>query len=212
MTSQLFWHGYAVGLLAAIPLGPMGMMCLQRTLTHGRKTGLVFASGLALAAAIWCVAAAQGLSVLSQLMVGWETIAMIALGGFLVVAGITGLVRGRRQMRGASAPSGGTLAGHFLTSLAGVLFNPITFVTMTAVLAIFGGSHRNYGVGGMASLAVAVFSGGMTVWLALTQGVALMRERLGESGGGRISLVLNGGVLLLGIVYIIRPLIPQMTG
>ncbi|MCU0786744.1 MAG: hypothetical protein MUC91_00900, partial [Verrucomicrobia bacterium] len=60
--------------------------------------------------------------------------------------------------------------------------------------------------------AVAVFSGGMTVWLALTQGVALMRERLGESGGGRISLVLNGGILLLGIVYIIRPLIPQMTG
>jgi threonine/homoserine/homoserine lactone efflux protein len=212
MTSQLFWQGYAVGLLAAIPLGPMGMVCLQRTLTQGRTAGLVSASGLTLAAALWCVAAAQGLSAFAGFLAGRKTVCMIALGGFLVVAGAIGLVQGRRRIESPPVSSYGTLAGHFFTSLAGVLFNPITFLTMTAVLAILGGSREGSGFGGMAWLAVAVFAGGMSVWLALTQGVTLMRDRLGKNGGLRVSLVLNGGILLLGIIYIVRPLIPQMTG
>ena len=212
MTSQIIYQGFAVGFLAAIPLGPMGMICVQRTLSQGRLAGMISATGLTLAAAFWCVVAAQGLSVVASFVSGHETSAMVVLGGFLVAAGIGGLMKGRRKACGTSFNACGTMAGHFVTSLVGVLLNPITFVTMTAVLAVLGGVQKNPGVQGLTWLAAAVFMGGMVLWVAITQGVTLLRNRLGESGGLRISQALNGCILVLGIIYLVRPLLPQLAG
>ena len=212
MTSHLIWQGFAVGFLAAVPLGPMGMVCVQRTLSHGRLAGLVSALGLTLAAAFWCVVAAQGLSTVATLYSGREAAAMGVLGGFLVLAGLVGLLRGRRQMQSIGPNNCSTLAGHFLTSLAGVILNPVTFITMTAVLAILGGGHKNLGAEGLTWLAVAVFAGGMVLWVAITQGVTMMRDRLGDQGGWRISQALNASIILLGIVYLVRPFLPPLMG
>lgn len=212
MTSHFFYQGFAIGFLAAIPLGPMGMICVQRTLTQGRMAGMVSATGLTLAAAFWCVVAAQGLSVVARFFSGHETACMVALGVFLTLAGLSGLIKGQRQARVSASNGYGTLASHFLTSLVGVLLNPITFVTMTAVLAILGGVQKHPGFQGLTWLAAAVFMGGMILWLGITQGVTLLRNRLGEEGGLRISQVLNGCIVVLGIVYLVRPLFPQMMG
>lgn len=212
MTSHILWQGIAVGFLAAVPLGPMGMVCVQRTLAHGRRAGLVSASGLTVAASFWCVVAAQGLSAVASLVAGREAMATFALGGFLVLAGLIGLGKGRKQIQLPSCAARGTLVGHFVTSFLGVILNPITFVTMTAALAILGGVRQAAGIENMAWLAVAVCVGGMMVWLAITHGVTVMRDRLGESGGVRINQVLNSCILLLGLVYLVRPLLPHMMG
>jgi hypothetical protein len=92
------------------------------------------------------------------------------------------------------------------------LFNPITFVTMTAVLAILGGVEAKLDARELASLAAAAFVGGMTVWFCITHGIALMRDRLGQSGGARVSEALNYCILLLGVIYVIRPFLPDAMG
>lgn len=212
MTSQLVWQGFAVGVLAAIPLGPMGMVCVQRTLQYGRSAGLASAGGLTLAATVWCVVAAQGLSAVTGLVAGHRTLLTMALGLFLIVAGVAGLARGRRQVEPLSSSAYGSLAVQFTSSLLGVLFNPITFVTMTAVLAILGGVGAKLGPPGLASLAFAVFVGGMTVWLCITHSLALMRDRLGQNGGDRVSKALNCCILVLGVIYVVRPFLPGALG
>ncbi len=183
----------------------MGMVCVQRTLDHGRLCGLVSACGLTVAAAFWCVVAAQGLSRVAELVAGREPFFMVGLGVFLVVAGILGLIRGSRPAEQGAPNCCGRLASQFVSSLLGVLLNPITFLTMTAVLAILGGIPARLNVQDMASLAVAVFLGGMTLWLGITYGVGLMKARLGQTGGERLSKVLNGVILVLGLVYVARP-------
>ena len=212
MSSHLFYQGLVVGFLAAIPLGPMGMICVQRTFAQGRAAGIASATGLTLAASFWCVVAAQGLSVVSQLFVGRESLAQVLLGLFLISAGTAGLLRGRDQLRVSSSRPNGTLTSHFVTSLMGVILNPVTFVTMTAVLAVMGGVQRNPGVQGLTWLGVAVFVGGMTLWLIITQGIAVLRCHLGERSGLRLNQVLNCCILLLGVVYLIRPFMTQTTG
>lgn len=212
MMSHLVWQGFAVGVLAAFPLGPMGMVCVQRTLQQGRIAGLTSACGLTVAAALWCVVAAQGLSAMAEVVAGNQTLFTIGLGLFLVAAGVAGLARGRRQVEPVSSRAYGSLVAQFVSSLLGVLFNPITFVTMTAVLAILGGVEAKPGSQGLASLGAAVFVGGMTVWFCITQSIALMRDRLGQSGGARLSKALNYCILLLGVIYVIRPFLHDATG
>ena len=212
MSSHLVWQGFAVGFLAAIPLGPMGMVCVQRTLNHGRLSGLASACGLTIAAAFWCVVAAQGLSIVEERIAGRETIFTIALGVFLVAAGVSGLILGGRRSEPLPRRAYGSLARQFVSSLLGVVLNPITFVTMTAVLAILGGVRADLGLSGMATLVGASFVGGMTVWLCLTQGVAMMRDRLGEGSGSMISKVLSCCILLLGLAYMVRPFLPDAMG
>lgn len=212
MTPSFVWQGFVVGFLAAVPLGPMGMVCVQRTLAYGRVSGLVSACGLTLAAAFWCVVAAQGLSSVEALIAGHETIFTLALGIFLLVAGAAGLARGGYPVAPLPRNAFGSLAGQFASSLLGVALNPITFVTMTAVLAILGGVGVRLGVNGMVGLAGAAFAGGMTVWLCITQGIVFMRDRLGVGGGAWISRTLNGCLLVLGVVYIVRPFLPDVVG
>ena len=212
MTSHLVWQGFAVGCLAAIPLGPMGMVCVQRTLTFGRLSGLASACGLTIAAAFWCVAAAQGLRNVAGLLAGREWVFTAVLGLFLVVVGVLGLVRGRREVKPPPRNALGSLASQFGSSLLGVAFNPVTFVTMTAALAILGGVRADLDASGMIGLAAAVFAGGMTVWLLITQGIVVMRNHLGESAGAWISMALNCFILIVGVAYMIRPFLPDAVG
>ena len=87
-----------------------------------------------MAAALWCVVAAQGLSTVAELVAVHKTLFTLGLGVFLVAAGVSGLARGEQQARQGTSNQGGTLAAQFVSSLVGVLFNPVTFITMTAVL------------------------------------------------------------------------------
>jgi len=190
----------------------MGMICVQRTLDQGRFAGLTSACGLTLAAAFWCVVAAQGLSTMADLLAGHETISTIGLGLFLVAAGVGGVTRSSRAVVPASSHGCGSLLAQFVSSSFGVLLNPITFVTMTAALAILGGVSSSPGVQGLVILGVMAFVGGMTVWLGVTYSIALMKTRLGEVGGSRLSRALNYCILCLGVIYMIRPFLPDATG
>jgi hypothetical protein len=167
---------------------------------------------LTLAAAFWCVVAAQGLSTVAAVVAGHENAFTVALGGFLVLAGVLGLVRGQRIKQSTRRVSGVSLAGQFVSSLLGVILNPITFVTMTAVLAILGGVNADLGMQGMAGLALGVLLGGMTLWVGITYGVALMKHRFGVEGGAVLSKGLNCCILLLGLAYLVRPLLPHGAG
>ncbi|MCU0770235.1 MAG: hypothetical protein MUE94_00500 [Verrucomicrobia bacterium] len=149
---------------------------------------------------------------MTRLVAGHEMMLTVGLGLFLVAVGIWGMTRCGRTVEMGSGNDYGSLAAQFVSSLLGVILNPVTLVTMTAVLAVLGGVQARLGVEGMAGLAVAVFLGGMTLWLGITQGVAFMGARLGESGGERLGRILNGCILALGVVYLIRPLLSEVVG
>lgn len=145
-------------------------------------------------------------------MVGREAILTFALGVFLVAAGGWGLVQGRQESQSSSPIACTSLAGQFTSSLLGVALNPITFLTMTAVLAMLGGIQAHLGRQGMAGLAGGVFLGGMTVWVCITCGIGLMRGRLGEGSRVCLSQFLNGAIVILGVAYMVRPFLPEAMG
>jgi threonine/homoserine/homoserine lactone efflux protein len=72
MDHSFFLRGLAIGFSIAAPVGPIGVLCIRRTLVQGRLCG--FASGLGAAtadAAYGCIAG-FGLTAVSNLMVRWR--------------------------------------------------------------------------------------------------------------------------------------------
>lgn len=201
MTIKLFCQGFAVGVLAAIPLGPMGMLCVQRTLTYGRRSGLVSASGLAVAAALWCLIAVKSLGLVADKLSLESNVFKLGLGLFLVAAAVGGWARGHRP-KNLRIGKGG-MVGQFLSSLVVVMTNPITLVTLTAVLAVLGVVRVDLGVRGGLALMAAVFFGGMTLWVVVAQLLNLLRHRLGPAGCARINWSLNLVIFLMGVGYLL---------
>jgi threonine/homoserine/homoserine lactone efflux protein len=84
-----FLTGIALGLSIAAPVGPIGVLCIRRTLTNGRLTGFISGMGAAVADALYGALAAFGLSAVMNFLTGLHLV--LHLGGslFLIYLGIT---------------------------------------------------------------------------------------------------------------------------
>jgi threonine/homoserine/homoserine lactone efflux protein len=72
MYMDLFFEGIIIGFAIAAPVGPIGVLCIRRTLAEGRASGLVSGLGAATADAIYASVAALGLAFVTNLLVGGE--------------------------------------------------------------------------------------------------------------------------------------------
>jgi len=174
--TALFVRGLAVGFAIAAPVGPIGVLCIRRTLADGRATGFVSGLGAATADAAYGAVAALGLTAISGLLVrqsGWLRL----LGGlFLCYLGVRTFLS-RPAERGAAAQGRGLL-GAYLSTLALTLTNPTTILSFVAVFAGLGLASGAGGYAGAGVMVSGVFLGSAAWWLILSGGVGLCRSRL----------------------------------
>lgn len=178
MDFSLLTRGLMLGFAIAAPVGPIGVLCIRRTLTSGRATGFVSGLGAATADAIYGTVAALGLSAVSSLLLGQQRWLALLGGLFLLYLGARTLVS-RPAEQAAQASGGAGLLGAYLSTLALTITNPATIL---AFLGVFAGLGLASGAGGSAEgaalLVAGVFCGSALWWLLLSGGVSLLRGRL----------------------------------
>ena len=190
---QLFCKGLVVGFSIAAPVGPIGLLCIRRTLAEGRLRGLATGLGAAAADAVYGAVAGLGLTAVSGFLVGQQLWLGLGGGVFLCYLGVRTFLS-PPTTRAAAAADGG-LAGAFLSTFVLTLTNPLTILSFVAVFAGLG-LGGGAGGGGAAALVAGVFAGSCAWWLLLSGAVALLRTRLGPVwmlGINRVS-----GALLFG--------------
>jgi threonine/homoserine/homoserine lactone efflux protein len=171
-----FLKGLVIGFLIAAPVGPIGVLCIRRTLAEGRVTGLVTGLGAATADAAYGAVAAFGLTFVSNFLIR-QQIGLRLLGGlFLCYLGVRTLLA--RAGGKPAAARGAGLIGAYTSTLFLTLTNPMTILSFAAIFAGF-----SVGIGGRsyraaAVLVVGVFLGSALWWLLLSGGVSLIRTRL----------------------------------
>ncbi len=173
-------RGLVMGFSIAAPVGPIGALCIRRTLTDGRASGFVSGLGAATADAIYGSIAAFGLKAVADGLTSQQTWLRWAGGLFLVYLGVRTLIS-RPSERTAVAPSG-SLAGAYLSTFFLTVTNPMTILSFAGVFAGLGlgGATGRYAA---ASLMVGgVFAGSALWWLMLSGGVGLFREALVRPG------------------------------
>lgn len=80
--------GWAIGLVAAVPIGPVNLICIRRTLQFGRLYGFMSGLGAALGDGLFACIAGFSLTAISQLIAGYSTPLQIIGGIMLVVIGV----------------------------------------------------------------------------------------------------------------------------
>lgn len=177
MDMSLLVRGLIIGFSIAAPVGPIGVLCIRRTLADGRAIGLVSGLGAATADALYGCVAGFGLTGISAFLVGQQTWLRLIGGLFLLLLGVkTFLSRPATE----PAPSRGHgLAAAYATTFMLTLTNPVTILAFVAIFAGVGlvragGTHLS-----AATLVAGVFLGSACWWLTLSTGVSLLRERFG---------------------------------
>jgi threonine/homoserine/homoserine lactone efflux protein len=200
-----FLRGLVVGFSIAAPVGPIGVLCIRRTLAQGRAVGLVTGLGAATADATYGAVAAFGLTVVSSFLLaqrGW----LQAIGGaFLLYLGARTWLA-PPAMTAASAKGRG-LGGAYASTFVLTLTNPTTILSFVAVFAGLGLASAGGDARAAATLVAGVFLGSAAWWLILSTGVSLFRERLNLAGlrwVNRISGTIIAGFGLLALASLLR--------
>lgn len=195
---ELLVRGLALGFAIAAPVGPIGVLCIRRTLADGRLIGFVSGLGAATADAFYGAVAAFGLTVVANLLVGQHIWVRLIGGLFLCYLGLRILLRRPATQPAQTAPvpvAHRGLAGAYISTLALTLTNPATILTFAAIFAGLG-LAGTAGHAGAALLVLGVFLGSALWWLILSGGVALLRARFTARAMRAVNLV--SGLLLLG--------------
>jgi threonine/homoserine/homoserine lactone efflux protein len=170
---SLFLRGLIIGISIAVPVGPIGILCIRRTLSDGKLAGFLSGLGAATADMIYGAIAAFGLTVIMDLLIDQADWLKLLGGLFLLYLGVRTFVSKRADQPAQSDRKG--LVGAYLSTLFLTLTNPMTIISF---LAIFAGTMPRGTQDSPYTLVAGVFAGSAFWWLALSFGIGLMRERL----------------------------------
>jgi len=193
MELGLFIRGLIIGFSIAAPVGPIGVLCIRRTLADGRASGFLSGLGAATADALYGCVAGFGLTVISGFLVDQRFWIQLIGGIFLLALGIKTL-RSVPAERAAAA-SGTGLAASYASTLLLTLTNPMTILSFAGIFAALGVADTGGDFSAAALLVLGVFVGSAAWWLLLSGGVGLLREKL-SSGVLRWTNRLSGAILL----------------
>jgi len=176
MDFSLLLKGLVMGFSIAAPVGPVGLLCIRRTLAKGRLSGLVSGLGAASADGLYGLLAGLGIGALAEWLVSGQTWLRLGGGILLILLGLQTFFSQPAQTP-ASASSRGLLGDYFST-LALTLSNPLTILSFAAVFASLGLSSQGAYSRAVAGLVTGVFCGSAAWWLLLSGAVGLLRERI----------------------------------
>jgi threonine/homoserine/homoserine lactone efflux protein len=207
MDTALFWRGLVVGFAIAAPVGPIGLLCIQRTLNYGQWIGLATGLGAATADAIYGLVAGLGLTAVSSFLSGQRLWLGLVGGLFLCYLGVQTFLA-KPAERAANAPLQGGYWGAYGSTLLLTLTNPMTIFSFMAVFAGLGLAAETSQAGSLSAaiLVAGVFLGSALWWLLLSGGTAFLRSWINRATlvwvnrVAGVILVGFGGYLLLGLM------------
>jgi threonine/homoserine/homoserine lactone efflux protein len=199
----LFFTAAGVGLAVAAPVGPMGMLCIRRTLTEGPRAGLAIGVGIASGDAIYGLVAALGMVSVSQFMLAYDKPLHLVAGLFLLYLGIRTFLQkpadDAAAMNGASA---GT-ARAFASSLLLTLTNPQTIIMFAALFATLA-PRGPFSSSVALTTVLGVFCGSIAWWCVLVAMVSGARHALGARVRRLIDRVAGFALAAFGVAEIRR--------
>jgi threonine/homoserine/homoserine lactone efflux protein len=172
---DIFLRGLLIGFSIAAPVGPIGVLCIKRTLAEGRLAGFLSGMGAASADMFYGAVAAFGLTVVQELLLGQSYWLRLVGGIFLLYLGLKTFLS-RPAEQAASASRGG-LFGAYLTTFFLTITNPITILSFLAIFAGLRLGETNGDSLSASFMVLGVFLGSAAWWLALSTGVSFLRDK-----------------------------------
>lgn len=193
-----FIKGFGIGFTVAAIVGPIGLLCIRRTITEGQAVGLAIGLGAALADAAYGLIAGLGLTFISDFLLDHQVALRFFGSIFLLYLGITTFLE--KPIEKAAAVS-----GRALPKLVGSIFlltlsNPVTILSFAAIFAGLGigADGLNYLMAFL--LVFGVFLGSMVWFTLLTTALRFVRTKINVAVIGIINKISGALITGFGIV------------
>ena len=172
------FRGMLIGLMVSVPLGPMGVLIIQKTLHKGALSGFIAGMGAACADLFYATVAAFGLGFVINTIKTHEVILQIVGGIFLLIMGLNiYFANPLKQIKARRRVTKKGLLGDFLSLFFLTVSNPVTVVVFMAVFAgmsVFGESSSMLGE---LLVVMGVLLGGGVWWYTLSTLVNIFRKK-----------------------------------
>lgn len=191
--SSFLGRGIIIGFAIAVPVGPIGILCIRRTLTYGHLSGLLTGLGAATADAMYGCVAGFGLMLVVNVLQDYAVWLSLLGGLYLCYLGVkTFLSYPAEETADVSATN---LLGAYASTVFLTLTNPATILSFMTVFAGVGLVRAEGNYLSASFLVLGVFLGSAMWWLLLSGGVGLLRDRFNL----RVMLWLNriSGLILI---------------
>lgn len=200
---MLFFQGLIIGFAISAPIGPIGLLCIQRTLQDGFKEGLVTGMGAVTADNIYGLMAVFSLTAISSFLISFQFWLRIIGGLFLIYFGLK-LCISKSPTRKAKVNRVRSLWQAYITTAIMTFTNPITFFSFVAIFTALGLGGKTMDYLNSTFLVLGILVGSISWWLSLTSGVTFFFK--GELSQRSLKLVnrISGGVMLAFSVYALK--------
>jgi threonine/homoserine/homoserine lactone efflux protein len=197
--------GVLVGLSIAAPIGPIGILCIRRTLVRGRLSGLVSGLGAATADGLYGIIAVFGLTVVSQVIIRQMFLLRIIGGVVLIVLGIR--IFFSKLPEKSAASDTGNLIHDYWTTLFLTLTNPLTILSFAAIFAVFGIGSSHGDTLSSSLIVIGVIAGSAIWWILLTTIIAGLQSGINDPAlvlVNRVSgtLIAAFGIIALAVTFV----------
>ncbi|CAA7602810.1 Lysine-type exporter protein (LYSE/YGGA) [Acididesulfobacillus acetoxydans] len=196
-------RGLIIGVSIAAPVGPIGLLCIQRTLMQGRISGFLSGLGAATADAVYGGIVGFGINLVSSFLMDQRIWIHLTGGALLLLLGIKGLfARPAERAAQTKTPVRG-LWWSYLSTFVLTLANPMTILSFVAVFAALGVANSSHQYLRATLTVSGVFLGSALWWLILSGVAARLKGKLNRSALvwiGRLSAAIIIGFGIFGIV------------
>lgn len=200
--SSVWLAGALIGLAVAAPVGPMGVLCINRTLVQGFFSGISTGAGASTVHVVYCGLLLLGFHQFGPWLHGNGNILRL-LGALVMLVFAWRLLRAQRRAGSGRRVGGGSLLVAYLSALAFNLLNPMTLVLLMGSLAAVFGERPPTGTE-TGLLLLGLFAGSVGWWICLSSVTALLRSRLNAGVLGIVNLCAATVLLGFGILSLSR--------
>ena len=201
--------GLIVGIIVSIPVGPLGLLCIPRTLAQGRIAGLAVGLGGSASDTLYSALALFALSFISDFIDAHESSVLLAGGLIISITGIRLLFK-KRQIHDpdgitAKAISPTRHAEGFLNGFLISVTNPGTLVCMLWLFTLLSMDTSRTSV--MLAEWAGTAMGSATSWCLITWGISSFRERITIGQLHAFTHICGAAILLIGIASAVKSML-----
>lgn len=197
MELSFFLKGLLIGISIAAPVGPIGVLCIKRTLTQGRFVGFVSGLGAATADAMYGLVAGFGLTSISKFLIGQQFWLQFVGGLFLCYLGVRTFLS--KANYSPSESKGKSLLGAYSSVFLLTITNPLTILSFVAIFAGLGLSNSGTNLGAATILVAGVFIGSTLWWVTLSSGVHWFNKRIHSTNYKFINRFSGSIIVIFGV-------------
>lgn len=196
LNMENLFKGILIGLMFGVPIGAVGAMTVQRTLDRGFSAGLLTGLGSSVADCLYACVGVFGLTFISDFLLKYRTIINIIGGVFVLIMGISGLVKKLIESAPQRSAEGAKM---FLSSFVVGITNPAAILTFLFAFTYFGIAEISGALNGIL-LVAGVFIGTYIWWSALSGTVCFIKSKTGNRGLPYINKIFGVILILFAII------------